>query len=188
MIDYDVFECDFEHINFIFKKNHYKSNHMGGDITNCFALHEKSLFGSIVGGAVYGPPRHDVYGVSVLDLRRFALEEYCPKNSESYFLSRTIKILYKKYGHLRILTFADETQGHLGTIYKACNFKKIGETQPSKHIVWNGQQYHMRSLTIDRPYSLRLREAIKNGEAEIVRGLKKHKFMYDTKDFGRSRK
>lgn len=180
---YEIIECKFSHIKDVFLKNHYKAEHMGGGISHCFAL---VLNGVVCGGAVYGLPRHAIYGDDVLDLRRFALNDDCIKNSESYFLARTIKILNKKYKNLKILTFADKTQGHIGTIYKACNFKLIGETKPSKHILWNGKQYHMRSLTIDRPYSYKLRDALKNNQASLVTGLIKYKFMYDTNDKKRS--
>ena len=176
--------CTFADIRHIFEENHYKAGHMGGSISFCFAL---EYDGVVIGGAVYGPPRHSAsYGDGVTDLRRFALVEEAPRNTESFFLGRTLRLI--KQGKLaqKVLTFADETQGHQGTIYKACNFKHIGMTPPSKHIVWKGKQYHMRSLTIDRPYSYALREAVKTGEAQIIKGLRKHKFMYDLSDTKRS--
>ncbi len=172
-----VMFCDWGDIQQIFADNHYKSNHMGGDISCCFRL---EFNGNTIGGAVYGPPRHDgVYGDGVLDLRRFACVEDAPKNTESFFLSKTILLIKKHKMAKKILTYADETQGHRGTIYKACNFKKIGETKPGKHIEWNGRQYHMRSMTIDRPYSYELRKAVASGEAKIVQGLHKNIFIYD---------
>jgi len=177
-------KCAFSYIRAIFEDNHYKAGHMGGAIAFCFALEYKGI---VIGGAVYGPPRHaSSYGDGVTDLRRFALVDDAPKNSESFFLGKTIREI-KKHGLAnKILTFADETQGHHGTIYKACNFKLIGETPPSKHILWKGKQYHMRSLTIERPYSYTLREAVKSGEAVVVMGLKKYKYMYDCQDDKRS--
>lgn len=179
-----ILKCDFMHIRNIFEDNHYKAGNMGGSIEYCFALEYK---GEVI-GAVYGPPRHaGSYGDGVVDLRRFALVEEAPRNTESYFLGATIKYIKRHKLANKILTFADETQGHKGTIYKACNFKLVGETPPSKHIEWNGRQYHMRSMTIDRPYSYQLREAVKNGDAKIVTGLCKHKYIYDCFDDSRSR-
>jgi hypothetical protein len=194
MIDWTTFEmkktavalCSFADIRVIFEKNHYKAEHMGGSIAFCFSL---TYEGEIIGGAVYGPPRHAAsYGDGVVDLRRFALEEEAPKNTESYFLGKTLQHIRKNKLAEKVLTFADETQGHMGTIYKACNFKYLGATPPSKHILWKGKQYHMRSLTIDRPYSYALRDAVLLGEALVVKGLCKHKFMYDFGDTSRSRK
>ena len=99
-------------------------------------------------------------------------------NTESYFLGKIIWWIKKHRLADGILTYADETMGHKGTIYKAANFQHLGDTSPSPHIIWNGKQYHMRSLTIDRPYSARLNQAVKNGEAKIVKGLPKHIFLY----------
>ena len=158
---------------------------MGGGISFCFSL---SFEGRVIGGAVYGKPRHEkAYGERVIDLRRFALIDEAPTNSESFFLGKTLALIKKNKQADAVLTFADETQGHLGTIYKACNFKLLGLTPASKYILWKGKQYHMRSMTIDRPYSYLLREAVKSGEAQIVSGLPKRKFMYYLYDNARSR-
>jgi len=69
-----------------------------------------------------------------------------------------------------LCTFANIRHVFEENHYKAGH---IGVTPPSKHIIWNGKQYHMRSLTIDRPYSYALREAVKNGEAIVVKGLRR---------------
>ena len=70
------------------------------------------------------------------------------------------------------------TVGHQGTIYKASNFKEIGETTPTKYVEWNGKTYHPRSITIDRDYSYKLREALKTGEALLKTGLPKRIWLY----------
>jgi hypothetical protein len=138
--------------------------------------------GEIWGAAAFGPPRHNNYSKGgeyrIIDLRRLACRDEAPKFTESYFLGKMLRYLKKHNIADAVLTYADETQGHKGTIYKAANFEYIGTTAPSKHIVWKGKQYHMRSLTIDRPYSYILRDAIKSGDALIVNGLPKHIYIY----------
>ena len=64
-------------------------------------------------------------------------------------------------------------------LYKASNFKEIGETTPTKFVEWNDRVYHPRSLSIDRPYSYRLREAVSLGEAVIKTGLPKKIWLYE---------
>ena len=78
-----------------------------------------------------------------------------------------------------VLSYSDKTVGHNGTIYKAANFKNIGETLPTKYVEWNGKTYHPRSLTVDRAYSYKLREAISNGQAKIYTGLPKIIWIYE---------
>ena len=59
-----------------------------------------------------------------LELNRMALSDKCPKNSESRALSICLKMLKKKYSHLKIIiSFADACQCGDGTIYKASGFK-----------------------------------------------------------------
>lgn len=101
-----------------------------------------------------------------------------PKNTESYFLSKIIWYVRKNTGFQTILSYSDLSVGHIGTIYKAANFKLVGQTSPSKHVFWKGVRYHPRSLTINRPYSFRLREALQTGEAQMEVGLPKNIFVY----------
>ena len=70
------------------------------------------------------------------------------------------------------------TVGHQGTIYKASNFKEVGLTSETKYVEWNGKTYHPRSISIDRDYSYKLREALKTGEAVLKTGLPKRIWMY----------
>lgn len=172
-----VSECKFKNIRVIFEQFHYKGGHMGGGISWCLAMYAPS--GLLVGGAVMGKPRHEFkYGVDVIEIRRMALLDDCPRNSESYFLGKIIRFLKSK-GIKKVLSYADASVGHNGTIYKAANFKLIGKTSPSKHIFWKGKRYHPRSLTIERPYSYELREAIKSGEAKLETGLPKLIYIYE---------
>lgn len=172
---YRITKCKFKDIRHIFEQYHYKGGHMGGGISFCLALVYNY---KIVGGIVVGKPRHEKKYPNSVELRRMALLDECPKNTESYFLSKSVWYIKKNTDIKRIISYSDQSVGHKGTIYKASNFKLIGETSPSKHIFWKGVRYHPRSLTIDRPYSYKLREAIKTGEAIIETGEPKFIFEY----------
>lgn len=59
-----------------------------------------------------------------LELNRMALSDVCPKNSESRALGICLRMLKKKYTHLKvIISFADACQCGDGTIYRASGFK-----------------------------------------------------------------
>lgn len=61
-----------------------------------------------------------------LELNRMAFSEKLPKYSESRAISICIKIIRKKYPHIKIIiSFADATQCGDGTIYRASGFKLI---------------------------------------------------------------
>ena len=154
---------------------------MGGGISHCLSLIDSSS--RVVGGIVIGKPRHEKkYSedgqTKVVELRRMALLEYCPKNTESYFLAQTHKWLRDNTDIERVISYSDKSVGHQGTIYKAANYHLIGETAPSKHVWWNGKRYHPRSLTIDRPYSYQMRKDVAEGKASIETGEPKLIFEY----------
>lgn len=176
-LHYLVTPCKFKDIRGIFESYHYKGSHIGGGISVCLALYCGVV---IIGGAVVGKPRHEKkYGEKVLEIRRMALLDIAPKNSESFFLSRIIRHIRINQMADTVLSYADQSVGHTGTIYRAANFHLAGYTSPSLHVFWNGTRYHPRSLTIDRPYSYRLREAVRNGKAAVERGEPKAIYIYE---------
>jgi hypothetical protein len=172
----EIKSCKFSDIRHIFERFHYKKGAMGGGISICFAMF---INGKMVGGSVMGKPRHENKYKNCIDIRRMALLDESPKNSESWFLSQIIRWVASNTEYDYVLSYSDKTVGHLGTIYKAANFKCIGETSPTKYVEWNGRTYHPRSISIDRPYSYQLRDAIKIGEAVILTGLSKSIWIYE---------
>jgi len=171
----EIKECHFSDIRHIFNEFHYKKDHMGGGISICFAM---LMGGVLVGGSVLGSPRHEKKYKNCIDIRRMACIDSAPHNSESYFLGQIIKYISCNTNYDNVLSYSDLTVGHIGTIYRASNFKNIGLTTPTKYVEWNGKVYHPRSLSIDRDYSYKMREAIKSGEAVIKTGLQKNIWLY----------
>lgn len=181
-LQYRVEECEFKSISPIFERYHYKGAHMGGGI---FASLKLTYKGNIQGGAVVGKPRQENFYSNgkkrVMEIRRMACLDECPKNTESYFLGKLVWIFKKKNLCDLIISYSDLSVGHIGTIYKAANFKLIGKTEPSIHVFWNGKRYHPRSLTIERPYSHELRKAVEAGNARIETGKEKLIWAYTLK-------
>jgi hypothetical protein len=149
---------------------------MGGGISVCFAM---LMNDELVGGSVIGKPRHESKYKNCIDIRRMACLDDAPFNSESWFLGSIIKYLITNTNYDSVLSYSDLTQGHIGTIYKATNFTESGKTSPTKYVEWKDKIYHMRSLTIDRPYSYEMRKAVKAGKAIIKTGEPKIIWLYD---------
>lgn len=59
---------------------------------------------------------------NVYELTRLWIKDGTPKNSESYLIGNTIKLLDKEI----IVSFAEIQQGHIGTVYQATNFLYCG--------------------------------------------------------------
>lgn len=152
-----------------------------------YVFHLIDLSGRLVGVAVYGQPISINSSASALELRRFCLIDETPRNSESFFLAKTLQWLRKnqsKYDH--VLTFADPNQGHMGTIYKAANFKYDGLEKNNPRIVKfkDGRVAHLRQYYDKKngAYSeqtIRLQEAVSRGDAMIVPQERKHRFIYE---------
>lgn len=78
-----------------------------------------------VRASVFGPEYKD----SVTELHRLHVLDVTPRNAESYFISRCFKLLKKDKPQIKaVLSFADSTEGHEGTIYKATNAYFCGTT------------------------------------------------------------
>lgn len=94
------------------------------------------LDGKLHGVMSYGPPtdKSKVIGLvdgtewyGMLELNRMAFDEYLPRNSESYCISKSIKLIKKHAPQVKwILSFADGCQCGDGTIYRASNFVLTG--------------------------------------------------------------
>ena len=89
------------------------------------------LDGVLVGIVCYGTPpsatlRIGICGKenssSVLELNRLCLK-FNLKNEASFLLSKSLKLLPK---NKIIISFADMSKGHVGTVYQAANFMYVG--------------------------------------------------------------
>ena len=107
--------------------HHYSHGIHNGPM--CYGLFEDS--GRLVGVCAFATPCSEnvcasVFGPdhkrSVTELHRLVLLDEIPKNSESWFIVRALKMLKKDRPNYRaVLSFADATEGHVGTIYQATN-------------------------------------------------------------------
>lgn len=78
-----------------------------------------------VRASLFGPEHKD----AVTELHRLWTRDDLPANSESWFVSRAIEGLLSYRPSIRgIISFADGTEGHVGYIYQALNFRYCGTT------------------------------------------------------------
>lgn len=126
----------------------YRRWHYLGDVefisqVNFGAYWEQKLEGAIS----YGPPNAtDLKGYwdrhtqnNWFEIKRLALSPLCPRNSESRFIAITTKLLRRVADVKGIVSYADDAQGHKGTIYKASGFESLGMTAPKKDFWVDGR-------------------------------------------------
>lgn len=107
--------------------NHYL--HRKAPCSFAFGLYKGP---KVVGAVTFGTPpsRHLQKGVCpedpslVVELNRLWTQDDLPRNSESWFVSRALKMLPPRL----VVSYADPRFGHMGYVYRALNFNYAGWT------------------------------------------------------------
>jgi len=120
---------------------------------------------------------------SVIELRRLCCIDDTPKNTESYFIGAALRMLRKEWGKGIVVSYADKEYGHTGVIYRASNFKMIGEIKGAKVIMFNGKLYHDKTIRTKykgelKPFAKRVKAALESGEAFYKKTAGKYTFVY----------
>ena len=89
---------------------------------------------ALIGVAIWSSPVSRAllkqYGKDrILELRRLALSDVCPRNTASHVIARMEKLIVKKFENICKLISYQDTATHLGTIYKASNWTKVITTK-----------------------------------------------------------
>ena len=107
----------------------------------------------------------------VLCLSRLVIVPGVPLNACSFLLARSVKMIDRERWPC-LVTYADEWQGHTGTIYRAANWSYMGLTKPETVFVVNGRMTSRKAGPITRTHS----EMLALGAEELGR-FAKHKFV-----------
>lgn len=129
--------------------------------------------GDLVGVCTFGTPpsRHLQKSAcpsdpaKVIELNRLWVSDDCERNSESFFVSKCLKLLPS----FIVVSYADTKEGHFGYIYRAANFFYAGWTDMERKTP--RYDYHVPGK--------HSRDAFR-GEAEYTRIQRKPKVRYWT--------
>jgi len=185
---YNIVLCERNEIRDFIEKWHYSQNINGLISDYCFKLLDGD---KIIGGMIYG--RIAMAGVwkkytenenELTELRRLCCIDDTPKNTESYFIGGTLRWLKKNTPIKRVISYADTTYNHSGTIYKASNFKHYGMTAKGRVIMYNNKRYHDKTIRTKykgklKPFAKKIKDALETGDAEYVKTKGKHIYIYD---------
>lgn len=108
-------------------RNHYL--HRKPSISHAYGLYTGD---DLMGVVTYGTPasRHLQIGVCpsdpsrVLELNRLWVDDALGRNAESWFVSRTLRLIPPSI----VVSYADTKEGHRGYVYRALNFHYAGWT------------------------------------------------------------
>lgn len=186
--EYQVEPCKIQNIRSFVEKWHYSGNVNGVNSTYCFRLMDSE---TMIGAMIYGSTamanvwrKYANHESELIELRRLCCVDDTPKNTESFFIGKTLKWLKKNTDVKTIISYADETYGHKGIVYMATNFKNVGMTNPGKVIIYHGKRYHDKTIRTKykgelKPYAKKIKDALQTGEAHYESSLGKHIYIYE---------
>lgn len=135
-----------------------KAHHYSGKVVNNSCLHFGCwLDGDLHGVLSYGPSLDKSKIISLvegtgwndfLELNRMAFDDYLPRNSESYCIGKTIRMIRKNAPNVKwIISFADACSCGDGTIYRASNFVLTGiKENKNLCLLPSGDKIHKMTL------------------------------------------
>lgn len=170
--------------------------HYSGSINGCISDYCYALYtsdNSVAGAMFYGRMAmanqwrkfSDKPG-NVIELRRLCCIDDTPKNTESFFIGKSLKLLKKDWGMGIVVSYADKEFDHSGVIYKASNFKMIGEIPGAKVIMYNNKRYHDKTIRTKykgrlKPFAQKIKNALESGEAYYKKTAGKYTYIYEIK-------
>ena len=174
---------------------HYSKNVNGLTTDYCFKLLD--VDGNMIGAMIYGKiamanvwKKYADKEDDLIELKRLCCIDNTPKNTESFFIGKTLRWLHDNTNIKTVISYADTTYQHSGTIYKASNFTHVGMTAPGRVIMYLGKRYHDKTIRtkyngVLKPFAIKISEALKSGSATYVNTLGKHIYLYNLRNKAR---
>ena len=180
MIDYEVKKIPCKQAKEYIIKNHY-SHGCHNAPSPCYGLFDGN---NLIGVLMFATPcseavRASLFGEEykncVTELHRLHILDVTPKNTESWFISRCLKMLQRDKPQIHgVISFSDITEGHTGVIYQATNAFRCGQTgKATFYLDENGRLRHPRQNGIN----ITLEMAEKSGWKPTKRGAK-NRYIY----------
>jgi len=174
--DYHIKPIDNKIAQAVAVKHHYL--HRKAPCSKAFGLFAD---GQLKGVVMYGTPssaplRKGVAGVEyaseVAELTRLWVADDVPKNGESFLIGGTVKMA----GKLIVVSYADTSQNHIGTVYQAANWLYTGLS--AKRTNWTIDGVSLHCQTIADKYTAKEIRA-KYGEAFTLQPRpRKHRYIW----------
>lgn len=133
--DYEVVPLDHKRASDFIKRYHYSRGCSNTQVYG-HGLYLKNGI-ELLGVAMWLPPTrvaaesvNKENWTKVLSLTRLAIHPMVPTNGASFLMAASIKIIRGDGRFTDLVTYADESQGHTGAIYRATNWAYVGRTGP----------------------------------------------------------
>jgi len=97
-------------------------------------------------------------GKQILELRRMAISQACPKNTATRMLAWMRKDIQKRFSDIALLISYQDTEVHLGTIYKADNWLAVADSPGLAWTTENRERNKEQSLSVKTRWEYKLQD------------------------------
>lgn len=186
--EFTVRRTDRKTITKFIEEWHYSGSINGCISDYCYGLYrDEDLIGAMFFGRMAMANQYKRFSDSpekVIELRRLCCVDDTPKNTESYFIGRALRLLRKDWGRGTVVSYADKEYGHQGTIYRASNFKELEPIKGARCILYRGKRYHDKCIRTKykgrlKPFAVEIRNALNTGAAVYVNTAGKHTYVFE---------
>lgn len=159
-------------------ENHYL--HTRASCIYGFGLFEEDkIIGVILYGNPTAPTTLNICGdderKNVIEITRLWIKDDTPKNTESYFIGNTIKLIDKEI----IIAFADPEFEHVGTVYQASNFIYTERSKRGGRVIAiKGNKIHNKTLWKQYKTAKKIREVFGDGNVYYKPYVTKLRYVY----------
>jgi hypothetical protein len=146
--DIKILVCEKKKADLIISKNHYSKKPTKNSFLSFLVYWKGQVHGALQLGYGIRPKIKGEYNSDeIREFDRMWLTDEMPKFSETITLSLLHNYLKKSYPNLKaLISYSDTSVGNKGTIYKAANYKLIGNTKADFYILPNGERIHPVSM------------------------------------------
>ncbi len=156
-----------------FLKAHYLKKRPGVCVLAMMMLEDVFAVGAIV--YALPPPETAIrYKGVTWEMARLFISDRVPQNGESWLISQSVKYIKKNHRDvISLVTYADPSQGHMGTVYRASNWVPDGQTDEGR----STPRFDLRDRVTGKLYG---RRSHVPAGADTVRAprVSKHRFIY----------
>ena len=159
-------------------KHHYL--HTKASCTYAFALKESNhIIGVILYGNPTAPTTLDICGPTnrknIVEITRLWIQDNTPKNTESFFIANTLKLVPKPI----VVAFADPDAEHIGIVYQASNFLYTGKSaRGGRVIAIKNNKIHNKTLWKQYKTAEKIREVFGAENVYYKPYATKYRYVY----------
>lgn len=144
----EIIVCDKSQADAIISKYHYSHKPTKNSFLSFLVYWRGEINGVLqIGYGIRPKIKEGFNSDEVREFDRMWLSDDMPKFSETITISLLHKFLQTKFKKIkRLISYSDTSVGNKGTIYKAANYKLIGDIKADFYILENGERVHPVSM------------------------------------------